>query len=165
MEKIIGKDELVWYVAYGSNLSSARFKDYLLRINFQGPFPDSRPFSLPFSIYFDRSSSKWDNKGVAFLDVSKKGFAYGKAYMVTYQQFLKIKFEEGIYPKVIHLGLLLEKPALTFTQDYHSNKTIPSKKYLEVIEKGLVETYPNIKIEIIREYLKNRSNTSLNHNI
>jgi hypothetical protein len=156
MEKQIGNDELVWYVAYGSNLSSKRFQEYLGKIQHKGLFPISLPFSIPFDIYFDRHSPRWDQSGVAFLNTDKPGFAYGKAYLITFQQFLKIQSQEGWYPKIISLGLLDNLPTLSFTQMIHKTGTIPSQKYLKVILEGLIETYPTIELSIFEDYLQKR---------
>ncbi len=161
MEKQIGKDELVWYVAYGSNLSSKRFQEYLDKIHHKGPFPISKPFSIPFDIYFDRNSPRWDQRGVAFLNTDKPGFAYGKAYLITYQRFLDIQSQEGWYPKIVNLGFLDDRHALSFTQMKHEHKVKPSISYLNVILSGLSETYPNIELSILRRYLQEKIAISL----
>jgi len=160
MEKQIGKDEFVWYVAYGSNLSSKRFQGYLDKIHYKGPFPISKPFSIPFDIYFDRHSARWDQGGVAFLNTDKPGFAYGKAYLITYQQFLKIQSQEGWYPKIVNLGFLDNRHALSFTQLKHENNVNPSHLYLNVILIGLRETYPSVDLSTFENYLQNRVKNS-----
>ena len=160
MEKQIGNDELVWYVAYGSNLSSKRFQEYLGKIQHKGLFPISLPFSIPFDIYFDRHSPRWDQSGVAFLNTDKPGFAYGRAYLITFEQFLKIQSQEGWYPKIVNLGLLNDRHALSFTQKEHKQTVKPSPRYLIVILNGLSETYPRIDLPTFEKYLQNRVKNS-----
>ena len=84
MENQTGNKDLIWYVAYGSNLSSRRFKRYLDQMPGQPLIPESKAFSIPYNIYFDRESSTWGGGGVAFLDPTKEGFAYGRAYLLTH---------------------------------------------------------------------------------
>jgi hypothetical protein len=152
MEKPIGNDDLVWYVAYGSNLYSRRFQEYLTKINHQGPVPISKPYAIAHNIYFDRFSKKW-NGGVAFLNHLEPGYAYGRAYQLTYDAFKKIQKEEGWYPVVVQLPLIDGKPAFTFTQVSHGERSKPSDLYLSVIYKGLSETYSKEEILNLIVYL------------
>ncbi len=156
MEKPIGKNDLIWYVAYGSNLYSRRFQEYLTAINHQGPFPISKPYSIPHHIYFARYSEKWKG-GVASLNHLEEGFAYGKAYLITFDEFGKIQDKEFFYPIVVKLPTIDEKPVLTFTQTPNHPKFKPSEAYMSVILNGLLETYPHISKHKLEEYLVQRT--------
>lgn len=156
MEKQTGKHDLIWYVAYGSNLSSRRFKRYLDQMPGQPPIPESKAYSIPYNIYFDRESSIWDGGGVAFLDSTKKGFAYGRAYLLTYNQFQILQKKEVWYPVVIDLGTIEGRPAMTFTQVNHTHRRPPKDIYLDEITLGLQETYPELTWAQCNEYLLHR---------
>jgi len=156
MVKQIGNDDYVWYVAYGSNLSSRRFKRYLEQMPGSPSIPESRPFSIPYNIYFDRNSSQWQNQGVSFLNPIEKGFAYGRAYLLTWNQFTHLQRLEAWYPSVVKLGLIDNIPAVTFTQDDHTHRVPPSDAYLDEIIIGLQETYPKLTFQDCNTYLLNR---------
>lgn len=95
----------VWYVSYGSNMSSARLACYL-----EGGCPpggrrhhpgarDPRPprhsaaVALPGSVYFAGESTQWGG-GMAFYDHETPGPAAARAYLVTAQQFADIAAQE-----------------------------------------------------------------------
>ncbi len=95
----------VWYVSYGSNMSSARFACYL-----EGGVPpggsrenpgarDRRlptrtiPVDLPGTVYFAGESPQWGG-GVAFYDHAAPGFAAARGYLVTAEQFADIAAQE-----------------------------------------------------------------------
>ena len=155
MENQTGNKDLIWYVAYGSNLSSRRFKRYLDQMPGQPPIPESKAFSIPNNIYFDRESSTWGGGGVAFLDPTKEGFAYGRAYLLTHVQFHILQDKEAWYPVVVHLGTFEGRPAMTFTQAYHNHRRPPNDPYLDEIILGLQETYPELTWSKCNEYLLN----------
>ncbi len=160
MAKPIGKDDFVWYVAYGSNLYAHRFQEYLNRIHYQGIFPINKPYAIPYDIYFDRYSSRWKG-GVAFLNPLKSGFAYGRAYRLTYDEFFKVKAEEGIYPVEVVLPDLDGYPAFTFTQSQHEGRSIPTQAYVKVIYLGLKETYPHLDAQTLLSYLASKAKVNL----
>jgi hypothetical protein len=156
MVKQTGNDTFIWYVAYGSNMSSRRFKRYLDQMPDQPSMPKSIPFSLPFSVYFDRKSSTWDHQGVAFLDSSKEGFAYGRAYLLKQENFKILQQLEGWYPILVTLGNIEGIQAMTFTQSNHMHRFPPSDRYLDEIIIGLQETYPEFTWSQCNEYVLNR---------
>jgi hypothetical protein len=95
----------VWYVSYGSNMSSARFACYI-----EGGRPpggsrtnpgarDSRlparcaPVDLPGTLYFAGESPQWGG-GVAFYDHARPGFTAARAYLVTAAQLADIAAQE-----------------------------------------------------------------------
>jgi hypothetical protein len=95
----------VWYVSYGSNMSSARFACYIQggrppggsRTNpgARDPRPPVRsvPVDLPGTLYFAGESPQWGG-GVAFYDHARPGFTAARAYLVTAAQFADIAAQE-----------------------------------------------------------------------
>jgi hypothetical protein len=101
-----GDDDLVWYVAYGSNLSSARVRHYLEggrppgarrgQVGARDPRPPraARPVWLDGSVYFARESATWGG-GVAFHDPDAPGRSAGRAYLLTVGQFSDLAHQES----------------------------------------------------------------------
>lgn len=103
--------ELVWYVAYGSNLHQPRFQAYLSGTavpltdereeGAADPTPprEARPVVLDRRLTFGRSALRWDGGGVCFLDPEPSGaMTLGVAYLVTLGQFADVERQES------HLG-------------------------------------------------------------
>jgi hypothetical protein len=95
----------VWYVSYGSNMSSARFGCYVhggrprggSRVN-PGARDRTAPsrsiaVDLPGTVYFAGESRQWGG-GVAFYDHATPGFTAARAYLVTAGQFADIAAQE-----------------------------------------------------------------------
>jgi len=95
----------VWYVSYGSNMSSARFACYIAggrpkggaRVN-----PGARdrtlptctvPVDLPGTVYFAGESPQWGG-GVAFYDHAEPGWTAARGYLVTPGQLADIAAQE-----------------------------------------------------------------------
>jgi hypothetical protein len=95
----------VWYVSYGSNMSSARLACYL-----QGGRPaggrrenpgarDPRlpsrtiPVDLPGTLYFAGESTQWGG-GMAFYDHETPGYTAARGYLVTAEQLSDIATQE-----------------------------------------------------------------------
>ncbi len=95
----------VWYVSYGSNMSSERLACYLeggcppggSRANpgAHDPSPPRRdvPVDLPGALYFAGDSPQWGG-GVAFYDHEATGPTAARAYLVTAEQFADIAAQE-----------------------------------------------------------------------
>lgn len=151
--------EYVWYVAYGSNINKERFMRYINGCSDQTEPVAEKSYHIPYSIYFAGVSKTWDNKGVAFLDVTKPGSAFGKAYMVTESQFEEIQIAEGSkYTNKVFLGEMEGIPSYTFTtEELHEECNRPSDAYLKTILEGLVDTYPEYTVEEMEEYLNDRA--------
>ena len=96
---------LVWYVSYGSNMSSNRLACYL-----EGGCPPggsrshpgardatlprrSIPVDLPGTLYFAGDSRQWGG-GVAFYDHDTPGWTAARGYLVTAAQFADIAAQE-----------------------------------------------------------------------
>ncbi|SDY94500.1 Uncharacterized conserved protein YtfP, gamma-glutamylcyclotransferase (GGCT)/AIG2-like family [Proteiniborus ethanoligenes] len=160
----------VWYACYGSNINKERFMKYILGDAIRSgcrdktPPVDEKPIIVKYPIYFANHSSRWNNKGVAFLDISKRGKSYGKMYLITKEQFEEIHQQEGNgpswYNKKVNLGFQGGIPIQTITHELRDiQEVIPSIDYLEVIKAGIRETYPKLKdvdidVCLMKRYLK-----------
>lgn len=151
----------VWYACYGSNVNRERFMKYIRKCEDTTPPMEEEPMLIEHPIYFANKSGRWDNKGVAFLDISRKGICYGKRYLITLEQLEEIHIQEGPserwYNKLVDLGSEDGIPIKTITH-YPSDleENMPSNSYLEVIRKGVQEAYPNLTKVDIEVYLFER---------
>ncbi|NHN54485.1 histone deacetylase [Calidifontibacter sp. DB0510] len=97
--------DLLWYAAYGSNLSAARFGHYLAGGRPEGaartmagardatPPRDTRALELPGSIFFGWESPTWGG-GIAFYDPDRTGRALASAYLISREQFVDLLHQE-----------------------------------------------------------------------
>jgi hypothetical protein len=97
--------ERVWYVAYGSNLGTDRFRCYLVGGRPDGgsrtypgcrdPSEPAGTFSLelPGGLLFAGESGVWGG-GMAFYDPDRPGTVACRAYLVTLQQFADVVAQE-----------------------------------------------------------------------
>lgn len=161
--------DLVWYVAYGSNIKYERLMNYIqggtCRYNGRTyhACPNSaaplacQPCSLPYSVYFGNESPTWHGFGVAFLDITKPGFALGRAYLITRKQLEHIHNSEGRganwYPTTVDLDPIAGIPAVTFTNPELRPGNIASCDYEDVLTSGLEETYPWMSDDEVDGYL------------
>jgi len=103
----------LWYAAFGSNLSSARFATYLE--GGKPPFaeanhrevgardPSAPTGSLPFAtmheLYFAHRAARWGGGGVAFLDADvgdeTSGPTICRLYRITLEQFEDVHRQEN----------------------------------------------------------------------
>lgn len=163
------KDDYIWYVSYGSNLLEERFlhyikggvcrhngKSYPACVDASKPLT-SEPITLPYSVYFGNQSGTWNNTGVAFLDVSKPGFSYGRAYLITKQQFEHVRKAEGSsvhwYCNEIKLGEKFGIPVVTITNNIKRDANSPCTTYLQVIKEGIMETFSELPEEEVDLYI------------
>ncbi|MDA8089853.1 MAG: hypothetical protein M0Z61_06495 [Nitrospiraceae bacterium] len=102
---------LVWYVSYGSNLDKDRFMCYINGGRPEGssksergcrdktPPKASKTATIPFPLYFAKQSFRWDNKGVAFIGLTKTEIqqeqALGRMYLINEEQFICIVSQEN----------------------------------------------------------------------
>jgi hypothetical protein len=102
-------ENLVWYASYGSNLLRSRFlcyiqggqpeganRSYLGCSNNKSPEAD-KPILIPHQLYFSKSSTIWENKGVAFIDQNPDHTknTFGRIYLITKQQFKEVVLQEN----------------------------------------------------------------------
>lgn len=98
-------DHRIWYVAYGSNLATARFRCYL---SGGRPAGGSRKYigcrdarepsriegvQVPGGLVFAGESRVWHG-GIAFYDHGAPGVVAGCAYLVTAEQFADVAAQE-----------------------------------------------------------------------
>ncbi|MFO7636688.1 MAG: hypothetical protein R6W96_05235 [Clostridia bacterium] len=162
------ENKYIWYACYGSNLYRERFLWYIQGGGLKGnpgckdrslPVADC-PYLIRHALYFAGESRTWGHGGVAFISKEHDPGAVtlSRAYLVTEEQFKDIQGQEGRwYGCTLELGMLEGFPVRTFTRDpleFRDMETNnPSDAYLEVIRKGLRETYPGMTEEQITGYL------------
>lgn len=92
--------DLVWYAAYGSNISEERFLHYIKggipsgsERNYEPcsdltPPRDIRPYEINFELFFARESISW-NGGIAFIETEKSNETktLAKLYLISKTQF------------------------------------------------------------------------------
>ena len=166
--------EYVWYVSYGSNMLNERFMCYIKGGSFEGsryrqacsdttPPLAVRTFEIPYDMYFGNTSGSWQDCGVSFLDVTKKGHALGVAYLITKDQFRHVCAEENggrapeegysWYEDIIDLGVMDGFEVKTITNRNIRPYNEPCLEYKKTLIRGIVENWPNMFIRDIEDYL------------
>ena len=166
-------EDLVWYAAYGSNLSSERFACYISGgickengRNYSGCSDPTPPRAVqkqryPGSLYFGNSSSTWSGGGVAFFDpLSKEDFVYMKLYLISRHQLHEVMAQEGASPNWYGRLLCLDLdengvPVYTLTSESRRPANTPSPAYKDLIAKALCKEFGLTIGEAIR-YLNQR---------
>lgn len=102
--------ELVWYTAFGSNLSSARFRNYLVggtpaRSTNPAPQQGARDATpprdtwagrIPGELYFGATSDRWGGCGVAFFDpTTREAETLVRAYLISVPQLEDVYRQEN----------------------------------------------------------------------
>ncbi len=168
-------NKLIYYVSYGSNMLEERFLCYIkggfCRYNnryYYGCQNKCLPIKtksiiIPYNMFYSKESSTWDNKPVSFLDYSKEGSAYAKAYLITEEQFKTVQEQEGAwYDKKIELKSIDGFKVYTFTSSNekleHRHYTSLSDNYKKVLQNGLKQSFPLLSEEEINNYLMKCSN-------
>jgi len=90
-------DELVWYLAYGSNLKMERFLKYI------GKCRDSRQprldqnFKTRHQLYFAKNAPRWENKAVAFIrpKASDDFETLGRRFLISREQLEDVLAQEN----------------------------------------------------------------------
>ena len=133
--------DLVWYAAYGSNLSWERFRCYL-----QGgkpadgdrTYPGSRDRSepresrdgwLPYGFHFARRSTVWGG-GVAFVDPATSGRLPVRLWLITREQFADVFAQEN---------RLIDPPQLDERDATHSVRRVAASWYGTIVRGPDVE--------------------------
>ena len=166
--------EYVWYVSYGSNMLKERFMCHIKGGSFEGSryrqaCSDATPplavktFEIQYDMYFGNTSGSWQNCGVSFLDVSKKGHALGVAYLITKDQFRHVCAEENggrapeegysWYEDIIDLGVMDGFEVKTITNRNLRPYNEPCLEYKKILIRGIEENWPNMFIRDIEDYL------------
>lgn len=153
------EEEYVWYACYGSNLSYHRFMKYINKCDDKTPPKKWMPITIKHDMYYALQSSLWSDMAVAFINPKYDECAntLGRMYLVTKKQYNCVKMKEGPnYRKELCLGYFNNIKIVTFTNSEVHPKKEPSQEYLDVIKKGLLETYPSFSENDAKEYLYNR---------
>ena len=169
-------NKYIWYVCYGSNLAIERLYCYFnnqaskrlhiskgyLCPSCPNPQFENKQFIIRHPIYFanenDYDTANWGKTGVAFLDMSKDGFAYGRAYKMTEECFEHLRNKEGRgenwYNDPVLLGIDEDGHEIrTLTNKRRLKKKKPCDNYLEVIKIGLLEI--GVSEEEANKYISN----------
>lgn len=169
-----GQEEYVWYVSYGSNMLEERLGCYIkggyCSQNGREYSPctdtsmpeENRSITLPYDMYYSNyDRGAWPNSAVCFLDLSKPGMSYGRAYKIKKTQLREIHRKEGKgrnwYPECISLGYMDGLPVYTFAGYQVKNKEkfhMVSSEYALVLFQGMKETYPEMSDTDIIAYLR-----------
>lgn len=137
----------------------------------------NKPVEIPAELYFARNSKTWHGGGIAFInpDGDKGNKTLGRMYLIEPDQFtdlvkqesryegeLTINFEKAVregqliidirswYGKLVFLGFDDNHPVFTFTNEAFLQKefNMPHQTYLNMISRGLQETYDLSKLQI-----------------
>jgi hypothetical protein len=175
--------ELVWYVAYGSNLSRARLQQYLDRGPDPSPPRDDRPLTIGHPLFFAGESQVWTG-GRAYLDHAPvhPATTLARAWLLTRAQWDDLHAQEsgpdhgagadpasladgearlvgdGRYDVLLGLGRHADIPVATYTGPERLDPatcTRPAPAYLERIATGLHEAHSLTVAEVIT-YLLDR---------
>ena len=135
----------VWYVAYGTNLSSARFAVYLRGGRPTGgarDYPGARDpvppradvaLTIPGGIRFIGTSSVWGG-GMAIYDADADGDVAARGYLVTSEQFIDVLAQEMHLAPTLDLDL-----AVVAETGWHS---IGAGRYQTIASLGLRDGHP-----------------------
>jgi hypothetical protein len=141
--------ELVWYVAYGSNLAGDRLRCYLeggrphaaLRTYAGARDPgepsQSRTVWLDGGIVFAGESITWKG-GMAFYAPTAAGRVAARAYLLTAQQVSDLVCQEIRRPLVDDLGLLADQP--------HSGRPLGDGAYDVALRLHDIDGHPSVTI-------------------
>jgi hypothetical protein len=160
--------DLVWYIAYGSNLCRARFERYLAAIDPVRPPIADRTLWLGHRLFFAHESRVWTG-GSAFVDpIAGETTTRARAWLIDRAQFVSVLSQEnggaivsvddsmwslGVgeaiattdqrYGLVVGCTPIDGVPALTFTTPGVPLPvaTRPSPDYVDVIATGLAESH------------------------
>ena len=142
---------LVWYVAYGSNLSQDRFACYLqggqpagARRSYPGCRDRTPPrevvgLRLPGRIRFGGLSRVWGG-GLAFLDPeAADGEVVARGYLIGNDQLDEVHSLERRYDSRSQVGDRDGLPMVALTSSEHHEPAAPSAAYLRTILTGLTD--------------------------
>jgi hypothetical protein len=141
---------LVWYVAYGSNLSQDRFACYLqggqpagARRSYPGCRDRTPPrevigLRMPGRVRFGGLSRVWGG-GLAFLDSEADGEVVARGYLIGTDQLDEVFALERRYDTRSQVGDRDGLPMVALTSSEHHEPAAPSAAYLRTILSGLTD--------------------------
>ncbi|MDE0802098.1 MAG: hypothetical protein OSA99_02125 [Acidimicrobiales bacterium] len=183
MDHDLDRPDGLWYVAYGSNLSTVRFQEYLDGCRARVRSTIRRPTALRHRLFFADHSRRWGG-GPAFVDPAMVADADTRAtaWLLDRSQFLDVlAMENGVsigslddvalpddvgstrivaagrYGRVVAVDSPDSRLAFTFTTGEQPlpSPTRPGPAYVEVIVAGLVADHGMTAAEA-RSYLAER---------
>jgi hypothetical protein len=172
---------MIWYAAYGSNLSYERFMHYIrggIAIGARRRLPGCRdaappeehePHELAGDLLFAGRSMNWSGHGVAFLDLDVDATVKSRIYLVSDEQFDDIIAQEnaripgdvtpgdhaGWYDVVVERGSVRGYPVMTITSGETRETNPPSPDYIRHVACGLRESHEMSTSQIV-EYLSSK---------
>ena len=148
------KDEdEIWYAAYGSSLSTERFRYYLeggvcpqngkryRGCTDRSLWKETVVDKVSGRVYFARHSPSWNGGGVAFFSRENYGNVIIRRYRITWGQLKDIQLQEGPawYHRIECLGFSDGRPVYTLTSEKSQTATEPDKAYLNLVRDALVQ--------------------------
>jgi hypothetical protein len=148
---IVGVDDLVWYVGYGSNLNRARFLAYLQGGRVPGndvdhagcadPAPPRNdvPMQLDHSLYFAGRSKRWGGASAAFVSLAVQDPpSLARAYLITQAQFVDVvRQENGRHEDIADFGQKLHE-----AKGQGHVRLLPKGNYAELLYCGEHDGHP-----------------------
>ncbi len=144
-------NRLIWYAGYGSNLLKSRFLCYIgggqpegAKKRYPGCSDKTEPRAdkqiiIPYGLYFSKSSSIWEDKGVGFIKTQRNEHAgtLGRMYLITREQFVQVvRQENALEPSDKSVEIDFE------TTITNGSSTIPANWYSRIVYMGEAEAYP-----------------------
>jgi hypothetical protein len=141
--------DLVWYVAYGSNLASERLRCYLAGGRPHGGHRtyagardprdphQTRAVELPGGIVFAGQSTVWEG-GIAFYAPRASGQVAARAYLLTVEQVNDLVAQEIRRPPGGDLGLVADRP--------NSSRPLGGRAYDTALRLEDIDGHPAVTI-------------------
>ena len=122
-----------------------------------------KTFEIPYDMYFGNTSGSWQDCGVSFLDVTKKGHALGVAYLINKNQFRHVCAEENggrapeegysWYEDIIDLGVMDGFEVKTITNRNILPYNEPCLEYKKTLISGIKDNWWDMHLIDINNYL------------
>lgn len=181
------EERFLHYINGGTPIGSTKFHQGC--IDKTGPV-DNEEFYITGELYFAEISKSWEDGGVCFLrlDSDTNHQILGRMYLISKEQFLEVVQQEnnmkdvpridfqrsitegesifwkGWYGRLLYLGERCGHPIFTITK-LGVSKLInkPSKAYLQIVAKGIQQTFKNLGNEEIIDYLISKDGVRNNY--
>jgi hypothetical protein len=148
---IVGANDLVWYVSYGSNLNLARFLTYLQGGRVRGndvdhagctdPAPPRNDIAIELhhSLYFAGQSKRWGGTSAAFVSLSVQDPpCLARAYLITEGQFADVvRQENGLHADIVDF-----EQRLHVAKELGHARLLPMGFYTELLFCGERDGHP-----------------------
>ena len=148
---IVGADDLVWYVSYGSNLNLARFLAYLQGGRVLGndvdhagctdPAPPRQDVAMELnhSLYFAGRSNRWGGTSAACVSLTVEDPpSLARAYLITQGQFVDVVRQENR----LHADIADFEQRLHEARGHGHARLLPTGFYTELLYCGERDGHP-----------------------